>query len=114
MAETIQDTQFDQIFAVFSAAPNFPVPGLDPRTNDPDGLVGQIIFPTATVGGVLQLREDVVDASLGMPRDLDGIPGIDAADHSGDYILLPVRLRLQWQAVSGDRTLDLSLLLIDQ
>lgn len=109
MAETIQDTQFDLIFATYSAAPNFAVPGLSPQFGDADGMVGQILFPT--IAG--QLREDANDVTLGMPRELDGVPGIDSNDHAGDYILLPVRFRVQWKGVSGNRTLDLSLLLIE-
>ena len=55
--------------------------------------------------GVWELREDYVDAELGMPADLDGVPGIDDDDHSGDYRILPVRVQVQWSGVSGTRTL---------
>jgi type II secretory pathway pseudopilin PulG len=113
MAETIQGTQFDQVFALYTANPDFAVPGLTPVADDADGIVGDISFPTGGPGG-LQLREDAADADLGMPRDLNGDGVIDGLDHAADYILLPVRLRLSWRGVSGDRTLDLSMLLIDQ
>jgi hypothetical protein len=62
-------------------------------------------MPTQTgAGGALELREDVVDAGLGMPRDLnlDGV--IDALDHSGDYRILPVRVLVEWTGMSGNRT----------
>lgn len=54
-----------------------------------------------------QVREDFVDARLGMPRDLNGDSVIDAQDHSEDYLILPVRVRMRWQGVFGERTLDL-------
>ncbi|HUR27079.1 MAG TPA: type II secretion system protein [Planctomycetota bacterium] len=82
---------------------NFVVPGLEPRVGDADGCVGRILFPT--IGG--QLREDVVDLNLGMPRDLDGDVTVDGLSHNGDYILLPVRVRIEWKGVSGDVAFDL-------
>ncbi len=54
-----------------------------------------------------QVREDFVDARLGMPRDLNGDSVIDQLDHSQDYLILPVRVRMRWQGVFGERTLDL-------
>ncbi len=127
MTETIQDVDFADIFATFNSDPNddpdgpgtapgsnFPVFGLDVRAGDADGMVGEVLFPTVTNGGVLELREDVVDPAVGMPRDLngDGIPP-DAANHADDYILLPVTLRLQWRGVDGNRQLQLSVLLVE-
>ena len=109
ITETIYATAPNEVFADFTAAPNFAVPGLNVQTADADGFVGQIIFPT--IGG--QLREDSTDASLGMPRDLNGDGAIDALDHSGDYAILPLTLRMQWRGVFGDQTADLSLLLED-
>jgi type II secretory pathway pseudopilin PulG len=126
MTETIQDAEFGEIFATFNSDPNddpdgagtapgsnFDVFGLDTRVDDADGMVGQVLFPTATAGGVLQLREDVVDPALGMPRDLDGDSFADAGDHSADYILLPVTLQLQWRGADGNRQLQLSVLLVE-
>jgi type II secretory pathway pseudopilin PulG len=106
--EEVQGTEFSNILAVWTANPNFAVRGLTPLAADVDGMVGAISFPT--VAG--QLREDVVDAGLGMPRDLDGDGVVDAADHSGDYNLLPVRVRLSWRGVSGNRTVDLTTILM--
>lgn len=107
--EQLQGTDFGDIFAVWGANPNFAVRGLTPQLGDADGLVGQVSFPT--VAG--QLREDVADAGLGMPRDLDGDGAVDAADHSGDYVVLPVRVRLSWRGVSGDRAVDLTTMLMN-
>ena len=65
-------------------------------------------FPT--VSG--QLREDVADAQLGTPMDLNGDGAIDGADHSGDYVLLPVRIRVRWRGVTGLRTFDVCTVLL--
>jgi len=54
-----------------------------------------------------QLREDFVDTELGLPRDLSGDSIIDDEDHSADYLILPIRIRMRWQGVYGERTLDL-------
>lgn len=118
--EQAHGVQFDQIFFAFNSVagdtvgiefgPNFAVPGLEPIQGDPDGFVGQVMFPTVAPvgGGPEDLREDVNDPALGMPRDLDlsgGAP--DALPHQNDYRLLPMRVRLQWQGVAGPRQLDL-------
>ena len=116
--EKIGGTTFSEAFARFNADP----------ADDPDGagtapgatfavkglrgaagaLPGRITFP---VGAPDQLREDVVDAALGMPRDLNGDGVVDAADHSGNYRLLPVRVSVTWRGVSGVRTLTVETLL---
>lgn len=104
------------VFAMYNANPtddpagagtapgrNFKVPGLDLRDGDIDGCAGVILFPTIESS----LREDVVDAPLGMPRDLNGDKVIDGANHSADYVLLPVHVRVEWKGVSGDTSFDL-------
>lgn len=113
----------------------FAVPGLDPLASADDGLIGEVILPALLVeeppaggggggqvggmqqaggGGVVvpaepewQLREDFVDAELGMPRDLSGDSIVDDEDHSADYLILPIRIRMRWEGIYGDRTLDL-------
>ena len=80
------------------------MPGLNALAGDADGFVGQITFPDLDLGaGNLVLREDVADATLGMPRDLNGDGAVDADDHSDDYIVLPVRITLQWRGQSTVR-----------
>ena len=111
IAARLHDVPFEQIFTTWSAAPNVEVPELNPRPDDPDGLVGRLIFPTVDVGGVPRLREDVVMPALGMPRDLDASGGVDLADHSLDYVILPVTVRLEWRGAAGDASLDLHLVL---
>lgn len=73
----------------------FQVEGLTPTT--PGGFVGRVTFPT--VGS--QLREDVTDADLCLPRDLNGDEVIDDRDHAADCIVLPMRVRLVWKSHSG-------------
>jgi hypothetical protein len=117
MIETLHATPLEQVFALYNAtdvddpgggvlAPgsNFAVAGLTARADDADGMIGEILFPTAPGGAVL--REDVVDASLGMPRDLDGDGLIDADDHSNDYGILPVLIRLRWTGTAGASSLE--------
>jgi hypothetical protein len=123
MSERIQGVDFRDIFATFNDSPAddpgglpapgsaFAVPGLNLQEGDADGMAGTILFPTNPAGMVL--REDVADASLGMPRDLTGDGLWDAADHSGDYVMLPVTIRVDWAGVTGNRSLELDLLLVD-
>lgn len=111
LIETVQGQNFNTVFQTMLAAPAFDVDGLRVQVGDADGSVGEVQFPTASVGGVDQLREDVVDPALGMPRDLNGDGLIDNLDHSGDYVLLPMRIRLQWRSVTGNRTLDIETLM---
>ena len=75
----------------------FDVRGLEPAQDDPDGRVGEIVFP----GDGVALREDVEDRLLGMPRDLDLVNDIDANDHKDDYRILPVLVRVRWAGSRG-------------
>jgi hypothetical protein len=88
----------------------FAVAGLNVDPADADGVAGQVLFPEVQVGLGWELREDVVDAALGMPMDFNG-NGIDALNHAGDYQLLPVRLQVRWSGVTGPRTINLVALL---
>jgi hypothetical protein len=113
MLETLQAAEFDEVFRLYNqvagddpdgpgTAPGsgFAVPGLEPVDGDPDGLVGEILFPASdAVPGML--REDLVSAPLGMPRDLDGDGNVDGFDHSTDYRILPVVVRLTWRGTNG-------------
>lgn len=119
--EQITGAPFARAFAMFDADPaddpagagtapgaTFAVRGL----NGVGGaLPGRIDFPTVTVAGTPDLREDVVDARWSMPRDLDGDGNVDAADHSGNYRLLPVRVSVTWSGMSGVRTMTVESLL---
>jgi len=117
-AERLRGETFAEVFARYNADPaddpplpigkaspgnNFNVPRLNTRPDDADGFVGEIFFPT--IGA--ELREDAVDADLGMPRDLDLNTAVDSADHANDYRILPVRIRLQWTGENGRQTINL-------
>jgi hypothetical protein len=123
--EIVQAADFSEAFALFNADPtddpegvgtapgNFiAVPELELLAADPDGFVGEIIMPTAVgMGGGLELREDLTIPQLGMPRDLNGDGVVDALDHSGDYLILPVLVRLDWRSGSGPARVEFKTLL---
>jgi prepilin-type N-terminal cleavage/methylation domain-containing protein len=79
---------------------NFVVPGLKPRTNDPDGVVGAILFPEARDStGKVVLSERGQDAFLGPPRDLNGNGTTNDLDVTATYIMLPVTVLVQWEGL---------------
>lgn len=82
---------------------SFLVEGLEAQEMDADGFVGEIILPAANA----PLREDAVNAPLGLPRDLNGDALIDDKDHSLDYILLPVQIRVKWSGYVGEREFEM-------
>ena len=121
MVERLKATPLEEVFARFDASAgndpaagvspgaSFEVAGLEPQTGDADGFVGGIAFP----GDGAWLREDAVDADLGMPRDLDGDDAVDALDHSSDYRLLPVRVSVRWTGKTGARAVEIVTVLGD-
>lgn len=124
--ERMQAETFSEVFARFNATADddplggtvfvggFPVNGLQARANDADGFVGEISFPSAPgMGGGLELRENVDDARFGTPRDLNADGVVDALDHSGDYRLLPVAVRLEWRGSAGNANLEFRTYLAD-
>ena len=120
--EEIRGVDFEQAFARFNATTaddpagaspgqDFAVAGLTPQAGDADGFVGQVVFP----GNGVQLFENVNDADLGMPRDLDlsgGTP--DNLDHANDYVILPVRVRVDWRGPDGDQSVELVSYLVER
>ena len=125
--ERLQAAGFRQVFASFNNDPSddpggfgtapggaFPVTGLRVQPGDPDGLVGRIVMPAVPGAGTTEeLREDFVEPTLGMPRDLDVDGVIDALNHAGDYRILPIRVLVEWRGVSGDRALQVQTLLAE-
>ena len=117
--EQLAGTEFNEVLARFDGDPandpaigaspgmHFPVAGLSVQAADPDGFAGRIEFPLT--GGALV--ENAPLDSFGLPRDLDADGLQDGADHSGDYVLLPVRVHVEWRGVSGDRSASLDTLL---
>lgn len=89
--------------------PHFAVDGVALQDGDGDGFAGRVLLPLAADG---TLREDLDDPWFGMPRDLNGDGVIDADDHSDDAIVLPVRVRVEWNGASGDRQAEYSTLLM--
>ena len=121
--ETLQASSFQLAFRTFNSSPNddpagpgtapgagFAVAGLQALPGDADGLPGEILFPTAA-GAPGILREDVGDQALGMPRDLNGDLAFDALDHSVDYRLLPVVVRVIWRGTKTRGQFELKTLL---
>jgi hypothetical protein len=113
LIERIQAEAFAEAFRRYNGDPtddpggagtapgcNFAVPGLTARANDPDGLPGEVIFPTPP-GLPGNLRESIVDTKCGMPRDLNGDGIVDSRDHSNDCVLFPVRVRIDWASGGG-------------
>ncbi len=120
--ERLRSARFDEAFAAFNADPTddpggvgkalgnaFDVSGLSPQSGDADGRVGEIVFP----GDGFDLREDAVNAELGLPCDLNGDGLVDNKDHSGNYKLLPVVVRVRWRGEAGDRVLEFTTLLTE-
>ena len=118
--ERVQEVDYMTAWAMFNQdpnddppgalGPNFAVLNLTAQENDPDGFAGEIFFPAAFNGATAawEIREDFVDAALGMPADLNGDgDAFDSFVFGDDFDMLPVRIRVQWRGASGDRTLDL-------
>ncbi|MEQ1892119.1 MAG: hypothetical protein ABL998_06220 [Planctomycetota bacterium] len=99
-------TADDQV-GVTSPGATFVVEGLTPAADDADGIVGAVEFPTTA--GVLHENADRPD--FGLPRDLDGSGAVDAADHTTDYALLPVRIVVRWRSNNGPMQVELKSLL---
>jgi prepilin-type N-terminal cleavage/methylation domain-containing protein len=116
MLETLRGQPFMDVYALYNADPSddpggagtapgngFAVQGLEPLAEDPDGLTGEILFPTQAP----PLLENGTWLELGLPRDLDFDGAIDATDHSADYRILPIEVRIRWRGVNGARRLSL-------
>ncbi len=132
LLETMRNEDFGLLFARYNGdpsddpiatgpapGPSFDVPGLRAITGDPDGQVGEILFPSidlsAPGAGVpsLELREDLVDDVLGTPRDLNGDSIVDALDHTDDYYILPLTIQLRWEGRFGEREFVTTTMLCD-
>lgn len=90
-------------------------PGLEAPGGGPPGRVRLPLVDVSedAVLPVWELREDMVDERLGMPRDLDGNGGIDDIDHSTDFRILPVIVEVEWTSELGPRSLSIFTLLTD-
>jgi prepilin-type N-terminal cleavage/methylation domain-containing protein len=115
--EELRAQPIDQVVALFDADPDndpggpgtapgarFGVAGLAPVAMGE--FVGVYEFPA--VDG--RIAEDLNDEMLGCPRDLNADGLVDAADHRDDWVILPVRVRLEWMPRGGSarpRTFEL-------
>ncbi|MBL4771845.1 MAG: hypothetical protein JKY61_12070 [Planctomycetes bacterium] len=126
--ELMRNQAFSELFVAYNADPmddpggpgtapgsSFSVPGLAVRRDDLDGFVGEVILPFWNAGTdlapVWQVREDMVQEDLGLPRDLNADSIVDAFDHAGDFTILPVMVRLRWRSKWGPRVMTLSTVL---
>lgn len=118
--EDMHNVPFEDVFALFNETglddpdgvntgfgPHFAVIGLQPADDDPDGMVGEVILPGAE--GIL--LETEVNELLGLPRDLNGNIQIDEYDQAGDYLVLPVVVRLRWRGSAGVREFEMATML---
>jgi len=124
MLEELQNVPTGDIFATFNSIPGddplgpATAPGsmfsihMKPAAVQVSGMTGRVVFPELLPSG--ELREDTVDASLGMPRDLNGDGVIDSSDHAKDYLLLPVRIEVEWRGLTGDRSYALHTVLLNK
>jgi prepilin-type N-terminal cleavage/methylation domain-containing protein len=117
MLEELQNVPSGDIFATFNnITKDDPLgeataPGgvfaihMKPAAIQVSNMTGEVMFPESEDTG--ELREDIVDESLGMPRDLNGDGEIDSENHAKDYLYLPVRIRIRWRGLAGDREYEL-------
>jgi len=75
---------------------------------------GTVIFPALLAGGADALREDQLTLNFGLDvngdgtltaadqLDLDGNSALDTASKNGNYVILPVVVRVQWRSYGGD------------
>ncbi len=99
---SFNDTTADDPLGLVPPGPEFLVYGLGSADPANSVATGVLRFPSGT--DPAELREDVVDAALGMPRDLNGDGVIDDRPHQHDYRVLPVMVRIQWSGSAGLRT----------
>lgn len=122
--EQIRSTPVELVFALFNEDPSddpdgvgtafgsiFDVEGLSPvlDKNGNPCPIGQVLLP----GHGAVLDETLEQAAFGLPRDLDGDLRVLAGDCSDRYLVLPVTVRIHWRSRLGDRSLELSTLLVD-
>ncbi|MCP5023546.1 MAG: prepilin-type N-terminal cleavage/methylation domain-containing protein [bacterium] len=129
--ERMRNTPFRELFRQYNADPMddvggaatgpgnvFAVGNMEPIDSDDDGFVGEVILPFANVGTQLapiwHVREDHANEELGTPRDLNADSLVDAFDHSNNYSILPVLVRVRWQGRWGPRTFTLSTVLSEE
>jgi hypothetical protein len=122
IVEQLYAADIGQVFALYNDDPDddpdgtgtapgahFVVEGLEARAGDA-GKQGRILFPVVA-GRPGELREDLFDAKLRTPLDLDLDGAVDDVDHSRDYRLLPALVRVSWQDGREQRELEVATIL---
>jgi hypothetical protein len=117
--ESMRNEPFDRVVRLYGPDPlddpagpgtapgdRFTIPGVTPlEGQDSAGRIRLPLVDMTEPGGLpdWQLREDMQDTALGMPRDIDGNGVVDEVDHSEDYEILPVLVEAEWQGRLGPR-----------
>jgi type II secretory pathway pseudopilin PulG len=91
--EELRAADFSTLFAVYGAAPDFAISGLDAMLGDADGQPGEILFPVQAG----MLSETLALPEFGLPADLNGDGDAEDADVTADYRVLPVVVRVEWR-----------------
>lgn len=122
--EQIRSRPMELVFALFNENPEddpdgagtafgpyFDVVGLSPVLDEQGQPqpIGRVLLP----GDGTTLDETFEQPEFGLPRDLNGDLLILAGDCSRDYLVLPVTVRVEWRSQLGDRSLEVSTLLMD-
>lgn len=117
--ETMKQTTFSEIWRRYNSnaaddpggagtAPgqNFAVTGLRAQNGDADGMPGQIFFPEA--GG--NLSETALDSRMGMAvaKDLNGNGNATDTNVNTTYMLLPVRVVVDWAGARGPYHMEMT------
>jgi prepilin-type N-terminal cleavage/methylation domain-containing protein len=126
--ERMRNTEFRDLFQQFNADPMddiagpgtahghlFAAVGLKAAKPDENEFVGEVVLPFVNAGTnvapMWQVREDHVNADLGLPRDLNSDNLVDSLNHVADFSVLPILIRVRWQGRWGPRTFTLSTVL---
>lgn len=118
--EQLRSTTFNEVFRRFNASgDDDPVGGASPgaafdvvglRPLPGQNFPGAVRFPVDPANPDV-LREDLVDAQLGMPLDLNADGALTNANCAGDYRLLPVVVTVEWQSSRGPASLEIRTIL---
>lgn len=122
MIETMRSEPFETLYARYDSnpfddpgapgtapGPSFAVAGLEPLSGALRGMAGFVHLPERqTAPRVWKMLENDVRPDLGLPRDLDGDSIVDGEDHTDDYVLLPVRVTVDWQSRLGRRHFEIT------
>ena len=122
--ESMRGWPFEDVWALYNAdesddpegagtgfGSNFAVEGLEPPAG---GVIGRLEFSDSwSAGGTLELREDVATQRWGTNMDLNLDGTLDAANHSGDYRMLPVSVVVEWEGAAGPSSIELMTILAE-